>query len=307
MPTRGSAIKRDTPTRQVLLRPMVTRRYELDVDHEKCCGCRICATVCPRQAIQLTPAQLAGGRVITRPRVDIDEKLCSFCGECVALCPVHALDMRINDVPEIPVVKGEAFPLLLRTMQVQQEACRRSTDLSYVENCPTGAISVQVERDAQGTVVAVQEVDVDRRKCVNCTRCMEEGPAGGFTVTKPFQGRVIMNVALCPPGCQACVDICPTHTITYDGHQVVADRRFCLFCGACENVCPVEGAVRVRRSAILHTPIESGAWMNALDKLVSFREVVREYDVKRQERRRKLIQYELGGEAAAANAEAENA
>jgi formate hydrogenlyase subunit 6/NADH:ubiquinone oxidoreductase subunit I len=67
------------------------------------------------------------------------------------------------------------------------------------------------------------------------------------------------------------------------------DRRFCLFCGACENVCPAEGAIRIVRTGIAHTPIESGAWAAALDKLVSFREVAREYDVKGQHKRRRLI------------------
>ena len=91
---------------------------------------------------------------------------------------------------------------------------------------------------------------------------METGPKGGFTVTKPYKGRTFLNIALCPAGCQACADVCPTNCISYDGEKVSLDARFCLFCGACENVCPVPGAVRIVRTGFVHTPVDSapGAW-----------------------------------------------
>lgn len=289
MATRGTTVKHDSDKTLTLLRPMVTRRYELVVDHDACCGCRICRLACPREAIALSEAVLAEGRLAEKPRVDIDPKLCHFCGECVVLCPTHALSMTVNGQPEVPVLKGEAFPVLTRTMKVDQDVLGASADVSYIDNCPVGAISAEVERDVAGRVTAVRAVRVDKTKCVNCTRCMEEGPRKGFAVVKPYKGRARLNVALCPPGCQACADVCPTNAITYDGAQVALDRRFCLFCGACENVCPAEGAIRIERAGFEHAPVESGAWMAALEKLVSFHEVKREYDIKGQEKRRKLL------------------
>jgi len=292
MTTRGTTQKTESPERQVLLRPMVTRRYELAVDHTLCCGCSICATVCPREAITLSQVMLQSGRVTVRPRIDIDDKKCSFCGECVALCPTHALGMTINGQPEIPVIKGKAFPYLVRKNTVDVAACAQSSDTGYVDTCPVHAISVTVSEE--DGVRRVQDVKVDRSACINCTRCMEEGPIGGFTVIKPYQGRIWLDTALCPSGCQACADICPSHAMTYDGQQVAVDRRFCLFCSACENVCPAPGAVKVARTGFVHTPIRSAAWMYAIDKLVSFQEVAREYDVKGQAKRRKLMLAELG-------------
>lgn len=289
MTTRGVTVKYDTPETSTLLRPMITRRYELVVDHEKCCGCKICALVCPQEAISLSDAELAEGRVESPPRIDIDPGLCNFCGECVVMCPTHALSITVNGEPEVPVLKGDAFPMLIRTMKVEQAPCEASTDVSYVDNCPVEAISADIDRDDAGVILAVRNVSVDQQVCINCTQCMEEGPKGAFTVTKPYKGRALLDVSLCPPGCQACADICPTHAISYDGDRVSLDKRFCLFCGACENVCPAEGAIRILRSGFVHTPVESGAWVKALEKLVSFREVAREYDVKRQRRRRKAV------------------
>jgi 4Fe-4S ferredoxin len=289
---RGTTQKTDTPQALTLLRPMITRRYELVADHEACCGCRICQVVCPREAIALSEPVLAEGHLAEQPRVDIDPKLCNFCGECVVLCPTHALSMTVNDQPEIPVLKGDAFPVLTRANVVDQAACSASTDVAYIDDCPVGAISAEVTRDAAGQVTAVRDVQVDDEKCINCTRCMEEGPKGGFAVTKPYRGFARLNVSLCPAGCQACVDVCPTNAITYDGSEVAVDRRFCLFCGACENVCPAEGAIRIERTGFVHAAVESGAWTVALEKLVSYQAAVREHDVKGQAKRRKLV---IGG------------
>jgi 4Fe-4S ferredoxin len=288
MPLRGTTIKQATPEKLTLLRPMVTRRYELTVDHDTCCGCGTCATVCPREAITLSKAGLAEGRVVEPVRIDISTE-CSFCGECVALCPTHALAMTVNGQPEIPVIKGQAFPFLVRNMKVDQAILEVSTDAAYIDNCPVGAISAEVTRDASGKVTAVRNVEVDRKLCINCTRCMQLGPEGGFTVTKPYKGRVTLNALLCPAGCQACADVCPTKTITYDSQRVWLDERFCIYCGACQQVCPVEGAVRSARSGFVHTPIHSAAWARAVEKLVSYQEAVREAAVKDQQKRRKVI------------------
>ncbi len=290
--SRGTTQKRDTTATLTLLRPMITRRYELVADREACCGCRICQTVCPREAIALSAPELDAGRLTAKPKVDIDAERCNFCGECVVLCPTHALSMTVNGQPEVPVLEAEAFPELTRANVVDQAACGASTDVAYIDDCPVGAISAEVTRDAAGQVTAVRDVQVDDEKCINCTRCMEEGPKGGFAVTKPYRGFARLNVSLCPAGCQACVDVCPTNAITYDGSEVAVDRRFCLFCGACENVCPAEGAIRIERTGFVHAAVESGAWTVALEKLVSYQAAVREHDVKGQAKRRKLV---IGG------------
>ncbi len=291
MTTRGTTTKRDTPKALTLLRPMITRRYELTADHDLCCGCRTCETLCPAKAITVSAAELQDGRVVVRARVDIDPAKCNFCGECVAMCPTHSLSMTVNRVPEVPVIKGEVFPLLIRTMHVEQEPCAATTDTSYIDNCPAGAISAEIRRDEAGQVIAVSNVAVDQSLCFNCTRCMEEGPAGAFTVTKPYRGRARLNVALCPAGCQACADVCPTHAITYDGAQVALDERFCLYCGACEHVCPAEGALTIELAGVRHAPIRSGAWFEALEKLVSPQAVAAELDAAAQARRRQATAF----------------
>jgi len=289
MTTRGAPFKRDSESRLTLLRPMVTRRYELTVDHETCCGCHICSLACPQEAITLSEAVVEDGRVVQPARVDIDPQKCSFCGECAVLCPARAIKLTINGQPEIPVIVGEAFPSLIRSNCVHQGAAVGAQDATFVDACPVGAISAEINHDASGNVATIRNVEVDTSSCIACSRCMHTGPKGLFTVIKPYEGRARVDATRCPKGCQACADVCPTNAITYDGQRVWLDERFCLFCGACLHVCPAEDALIIQRRRINHTPIDSGAWTKALGLLVSVQAVAREFDIKGQAKRRRLV------------------
>ena len=156
---RGTTQKTETPQTLTLVRPMITRRYALEVDHEACCGCLICQLVCPREAITLSAAVLEEGRLVEQPRVDIDATTCNFCGECR---PVP--HPRAGDDGERPArgagAQGRGFPLT-RTNVVDVAVCSASTDGPSIDNCPVGAISAELTRDAAGQVTAVENVQVD--------------------------------------------------------------------------------------------------------------------------------------------------
>jgi 4Fe-4S ferredoxin len=44
------------------------------------------------------------------------------------------------------------------------------------------------------------------------------------------------------------------------------DEQFCIYCGACENVCPTE-AIDVKRTGIKCTPTKSKSWQRSIDSL----------------------------------------
>lgn len=289
MPARGKTIKQDGEESLILSRSMVIRPSELTLDHKICCGCEICATVCPNEAITLTEPEVEGNRLVQKPRVDIDPDLCDFCGECVVLCPTRALSMTIDGKSQIPVLEADAFPRLIRKVEVSQAPCEATTDVSCVDNCPSGAISADIEEGAEGNVLSISNVEVDRDLCFACTRCMEQGPEGAFTITKPYRGRVHVDLSREPSAYRACADTCPTNAITCDEEEFILDERFCIYCGACEKVSPVEDDIRILRIGFEHTPVKSGAWTTALEKLVPFQEVIREFEIEGQHKRRKLV------------------
>ncbi len=288
---RGMTVKREINEKLILERKMIVRPYHLELDRERCIGCPIGMLVCPQEAIGLSPALLKDGRLAEKPLADIDPAKCNFCGECVVLCPVNALSLTVNDEPEIPVVKWEAFPTLIKEITVEVAKCKPDCGLACQESCPVECIEVVVERDERGEIVRILDVKIDRERCIYCVQCQVACPEGAIAVTKPWEGRFTLDVTRCPEGCQACVDICPTDAHLMKEGQPVFDERFCLYCGACQEVCPEEGAIVVERHRILHTEVKSAAWTAALEKLISVEAAALELEAKSQAKRRQVLGY----------------
>jgi Fe-S-cluster-containing hydrogenase component 2 len=80
---------------------------------------------------------------------------------------------------------------------------------------------------------------------------------------------VLFRPEACPAGCHACADICPSNALHREDGGVRLRERLCIFCGACRNVCPVEGALEIRRERIAHHPVRSHLWTEMQGKLVS--------------------------------------
>jgi len=295
---RGLTIRRETDEGIALERKMITRRYLLELMRDRpavgCIGCEVCALVCPQAAVKLNPGLVEDGRLVERPTVDIDPAKCNFCGECVVLCPVNALRMTVNGEPEVPVLQFEAFPELHREVSVNGAGLRPEAVAACETSCPTEVIRVRVERDGAGRVTQVLGIEVEESAdregagCIYCQQCQAAFP-DVFTVTKPWLGRVLLDVTRCPEGCRACADACPTDALQWKEGRLVLAETFCLYCGACEQVCPVEGAVRVERARILHSPIRSAAWTSALERLISAQAAAQELDAKSQAKRRQVL------------------
>jgi len=129
----------------------------------------------------------------------------------------------------------------------------------------------------------------------------------------------------CVEGCLACADICPTRALHIDdiGELVLADY-YCIKCGACMQICPVKAEfeeyeitaeafgvtkaikheritnadslpVYVERWRVAHTPVQSGAWTQALLKVADDKAGMTEIDRKRALKRRDLITALKGG------------
>jgi len=88
----------------------------------------------------------------------------------------------------------------------------------------------------------------------------------------------------------ASADICPSHALFMQGGKLLLDEQFCLYCGACLNVCPVPEALLVRRHRVRHAPIKSGAWVAAVEQMTS-EEMAAELALKSQAKRRSVLNY----------------
>jgi 4Fe-4S ferredoxin len=248
----------------------------------------LCAEVCPKEAITVIPAETSEDRLIEKPSIDFDSSSCILCGECAVLCPLNALRMEVDGENVSVVVKNGAFPFLIKEINVTVEKCDPECGLVCQAECPSEAIKILAETSDNGEILEITDVQVDESLCFYCKRCQLVCPQDAIDVKKPFQGKVELNRDLCPSGCIICVDVCPTKAIQLENGKPTVLPQFCVFCSACQNVCPKE-AINVTRDWVFHSDIEAAAWLTALKKFASFEAVMNELRVKSGRKRASLV------------------
>ena len=280
-------------------RRFYAKRFVLRVDREKCRGCGICELVCHTKAISLNPMpkeNVNGEERAVKARIEIDPSKCDHCGMCEAICPFAAIEHRVNDKPIVSVVEKGSFPEYIREIIVDPSKCDFSC-VDYEKACPLSLITVKVfdevgqeVKDAGGSRREPSSkrgdyrvsVEIDEKSCPCCRVCELKFPEGVIKVRKIFNGTINVTQEKCPEGCRNCLEVCPVEALYLgkDG-KVYPEDTFCVYCGACVKVCPEEGALKVTRTSIRHTPVKSGAWNKALEKLTDEKGFERELRTKR--------------------------
>jgi 4Fe-4S ferredoxin len=116
-------------------------------------------------------------------------------------------------------------------------------------------------------------------------------------VRKFFHGKILIHQEKCPEGCTDCLDVCPISGALYlsdEDKKVHVNEVFCIYCGACKVVCPVEEALELKRTKIIHTPVRSGAWNKALERLASPIEMSKELKAKGSQKVMESVEKRLG-------------
>ena len=302
-------VKTESENELKVERILHARRYSLTLDKNLCVGCEICKVICPREAIDVKVVPKADGEKARRPKIDVDVQKCHYCGICNILCPFGALKARVDGEHVVPVVKTESFPQLIREIEVDTTKC----DLDCVEcekACPLELIKVSVRTPDGKEVTDIASasnrknlsvhVDIKRDLCPCCRLCAMKCPEAAIRVRKTFHGNMKINQDKCPEGCQDCLDVCPiTGALYLDGDKKVrVNELYCIYCGACKLVCPKEGALELQRTYVHHTPVRSGAWNKALEKLTSTTHMTKELRAKGSTKTRESVEKRLAWKGA---------
>lgn len=301
--------KTETENELNVERILHAKRYSLTLDKNICVGCEICKLICPREAIEIKKIPKVAGEKAKRPIINIDEQKCHYCGICDVICPYGAITVRTNSEPMIPVVKTESFPQLIREIEVDTTKCNIDC-LDCEEACPLNLIKVTVQtpngievkeaRSRPNKENLTVSVDIKKHLCPCCRLCEIKCPDGAIHIRKIFHGKIRINREKCPEGCQDCLDVCPITGALYlseeDG-KVYVNETFCVYCGTCKIVCPIEDALELQRTYIRHTPVRSGAWNKALEKLTSTKEMSKELRAKGLTRARESVEKRLAWRA----------
>jgi len=211
----------------------------------------------------------------------------------------------INREHMIPVINSESFPQLLREIEVDTTRCPLDC-VDCEKACPLSLIKVSVHTLDGEEVTDVTSrpnkenltvvVDIEKEFCPCCRLCEMKCPEGAIRVRKVFHGNIRTNHEKCPEGCQDCLAVCPIPGALYlseDG-KVYVNELYCVYCGVCKIVCPEEGALELQRMYIRHTPVHSGAWNKALEKLTSTKEMTKELRTKSSTKAQESVRKRLG-------------
>ena len=239
------------------------------IDQSRCVGCFNCLDVCPQSVVSycpavknregetwsparrgliiggvaaagsallmitsgirnlLRPVHAAAAQPITPPGSisrDHFTQACSACHLCVSVCPTKVITPSFLDYG----MSGLLQPL----MNYPESFCEYECNLCG-RVCPTGAILPLSMEEKQ--ITQIGEVDLLKDKCV-----------------------VYIN----HQNCGACVEVCPTKTITFVNRAnilyPVVDNQYCIGCGACSKACPTDPkSIIVKPNAVHKKAVKS--------------------------------------------------
>jgi 4Fe-4S ferredoxin len=306
MPLR--TIKNDTAEALTLEWVLHVKDYKLTLDKNHCVGCQICSLACPKEAIKVEKQPKTMDQKAEKAKIDVDLSKCNFCGICDVTCPYGAMRVTVNGQHILSVVEKESFPQLVRDIRIDQAKLQGNTT-ECEDACPIDLIkttwltadgktvenlSELTEQERQG---AHAQVEIDKEHCPCCRICEFKCSEGLIRVKKFLNGKIDIHNEKCPEGCTDCLDVCPVTGALYlseSDKKVHTNEAFCVYCGACKIVCPVDAALELNRSGINHTPVRSGAWNKALERLASPVIVAKELKSKRSLKATESVKRRVG-------------
>jgi coenzyme F420-reducing hydrogenase delta subunit/MinD superfamily P-loop ATPase len=239
----------------------VWSRFVIRLDPDRCGQCRICSTVCPFDAITLSPGA-------TSVKIDLDK--CQLCGICYSVCPAGAIESAYYDFASLvrdvqSSVRANGFKSIALTCRGSTPTAEELVDIlgseDFVPIClpcvgrtPTEfflkALDLGIERIAvipcpDGHCRFEEGNRIIRSRVLLLQELLRGLGYGPDVLTlRQAEGTVaVVNEELCS-GCGTCIGVCPYEAISADDRSgkvlpvARIDPALCQGCGACAAACP---------------------------------------------------------------------
>jgi 4Fe-4S ferredoxin len=303
-------VKTDAADALTLEWVLQVKNYKLTLDKNRCVGCQVCSLACPKEAIKTQKQPKIQGEKAKKAEVDVDLAKCNFCGICDVTCPYGAIKVELNGKHDLSILEKESYPQLVRGISVDTRKCEKEC-VECEKACPLSLIKISKVGFDGKPITDMAALSSNEKKrvqvnlniqkdyCPTCKLCEVKCNQGALKVSKAFEGKISVNKEKCPEGCKDCLDVCPIPGALLLGEdkKVHVNELLCTYCGACKNVCPVNDALSVKRTKVNHTPIHSGTWNKALERITSPEDAIKEFKSEAAESRRKVIEKRFLSEA----------
>jgi coenzyme F420-reducing hydrogenase delta subunit/Pyruvate/2-oxoacid:ferredoxin oxidoreductase delta subunit len=253
-------------------RPLeVWSRFVLRLNADHCGGCRICTTICPYDAISISPGA-------TTAKIDLEK--CQACGLCYSACPAGAIESGYYDFASLArnvqsSVRANGYKAIALTCRGSTPAREEIEEIlgvsGFVPICLPcvgrtppefflKALTMGIERIA---VIPCQDDHcrfqdgsrISRSRFLLMQSLLQElNYDPGVLIFREAEGPIAtVDEDLCA-GCGTCIGICPYGAIRADGKNgntlfvAKINPDLCQGCGLCAANCPSR-AIEISRFA----------------------------------------------------------
>lgn len=219
---------------------------------ERCIGCGSCVQICPHGVLVIGSVGAVARGLIDKDFIEKKRSgACVLCALCARICPTGALEVRTAGKAE---KDGSYLSVALQPTTVNERCVHCGL---CVDVCPQSCIEIKDRYLAEDGSLRVEgKTVINLERCVHCGWCAQVCPAGAITLQKPFAGQFSRDDGVCQ-ACRTCIHTCPANALfNKEGKpgeivEKVSHRKdACIYCGACEQACPV-AAITVLKSTII--------------------------------------------------------
>ena len=211
---------------------------------DKCINCNMCERVCAGQAISHTSEPCEEGEKITR-RFYLGS--CTFCSHCASFCTHGAIEL--SDDYHMVATKEE--DLIVTGTNIKKAPPKKAAPAAKPAAKPAEEKAPKAEEKPEEAVADEKAEEKPKKKAAAPKKekapkaeAAEEAPAPVAPPQPRDDGKPVQDPSKCIY-CTLCARNCPAGALTVDRKEKTwtLDEDLCVACGTCQGACPKDAII----------------------------------------------------------------